>query len=85
MVVLENPPLDSSMLKKTAVDLKAKNRNREKDAGVLLKLNYSILNTLALNVIQVFDRNFFNLAKVSTVPCMYAATLSLTRLDSLGI
>ena len=41
---------------------------------------------LALDVIQVLDgRNFFNLSKVSTVPCMFTAVLSLSLSLSLSL
>ena len=50
-----------------------------KDAGVLFSLNYSIHQlTLALDVIQLLDRNFFNLAKLNSAMYVYCPFLSLS-------
>ena len=56
------------------------NSSQGKDAGVSFRLNYSIhQHTLVLDMTQVLESKiFFNLAKVNAVPCMCAATLSLS-------
>ena len=46
-------------------------------------LTTQFINTLAMDVIQILDiRNYFYLAKVDTVPCMWAAALSPFRTAS---
>ena len=46
-------------------------------------LTTQFINTLALDVIQILDsRNYFHLAKVDAVPCMWAAALSPFRASS---
>ena len=46
-------------------------------------LTTQFINTLALDVIQILDsRNYFHLAKVDAVPCMWAPALSLFRAAS---
>ena len=85
--------LDSSLMKKTAANSKTKgdkktldphaifviNSCQGKDAGIVFRLNYSIINTLALAVIQVLDGRTIStlLGKHSSLHA-YCSSLSLS-------
>ena len=74
--------LDLSMMKKTAADSKVKGK---KHGSTCCLLGYSTKLLNSSTHWQVLDsRTIFNLAKVSTVPCICAAAFSLLDSEKYG-